>query len=169
MAIQPTTIHIDTDKGRITARLRGDLTPKTVENFLRYVDEGYDDGLIFHRVIDGFMIQGGGMDESMTPKPTHDPVANEAADGLPNRAGTLAMARTADPDSATSQFFINLVDNDFLNFRDPSPQNIGYCAFGEVTAGMDVVKAIGGVRTGRKGHYDDVPVEPVHIRSIRRA
>ncbi|NLF30698.1 MAG: peptidyl-prolyl cis-trans isomerase [Planctomycetes bacterium] len=164
-----TTIHIDTDKGRITAELRGDLTPRTVENFLRYVDEGYYDGLIFHRVIDGFMIQGGGMDETMASKPTHEPIANEAADGLPNRTGTLAMARTPDPDSATSQFFINLVDNDFLNFRDPSPQGIGYCAFGEVADGLDVVKAIGSVRTGRKGHYDDVPIEPVRIRSIRRA
>ncbi len=169
MATQPTTVHIETDKGRITVQLRGDLAPKTVENFLRYVDEDYYDGLIFHRVIDGFMIQGGGMDASMTSKPTHEPVANEAADGLPNRTGTLAMARTADPDSATSQFFINLTDNDFLNFRDPSPSNIGYCAFGEVTDGMEVVKAIGSVRTGKKGHYDDVPIEPIHITSIRRA
>ena len=139
--------------------------PVSVENFLRYVDEGFFDGTVFHRVIAGFMIQGGGLTADMKDKKGHDPIKNEATNGLKNKRGTLAMARTNDINSATSQFFINLVDNDFL---DNKAGNYGYAVFGRVDSGMEVVDAIAAVKTGNKGRYQDVPTETVTIESARR-
>ena len=161
-------IVIDTSMGTIKAELWADKAPVTVDNILRYVDEGHYDGLIFHRVMSGFMIQGGGMDAEMKEKPTHELIKNEAAAELKNDRGTLAMARTSVVDSASSQFFINLADNDFLNHADETPRGFGYCAFGNVTEGMTVVDAIGQVKTTSRAGHDDVPVTPVVIRSIRR-
>ena len=161
-------VEIQTSKGVITAELWPDKAPKTVENFLAYVDDGYFDGLVFHRVIEGFMIQGGGMTADMKQKATKPPVRNEARSDTPNERGTLAMARTSEVHSATGQFFINHADNDFLNHRDNSPSGFGYCVFGKVTDGMDVVDAIANVETTRKGPYDDVPAQPVTIESITR-
>jgi cyclophilin family peptidyl-prolyl cis-trans isomerase len=161
-------VVIETSMGIIEAELWADKAPLTVENFLRYVDEGFYDGLIFHRVIDGFMIQGGGMTADLKSKATHEQIKNEAKAELKNLRGTLAMARTNDVNSATAQFFINLADNDFLNHTGEGPREFGYCAFGKVTAGMDVVAKIGKVKTGTRGHYDDVPVAPVEIKSVRR-
>ena len=132
-------------------------------NFLAYVESGHYDGTVFHRVINGFMIQGGGMSVGMQEKSTNAAIENEAANGLKNERGTIAMARTADPHSATAQFFINLADNDFLNHRAPSGQGWGYCVFGRVVDGMDVVDQIKGVKTGNKGFHQDVPVEDVVI------
>jgi len=140
--------------------------PVSSKNFLRYVDEGYFDGTVFHRVIPGFMIQGGGFTADMKQKPTHEAITNEAANGLRNRRGTLAMARTNDLHSATAQFFVNLVDNAFLDHR---PGNFGYAVFGRVTDGMDVVDKIAAVKTGRRGGHDDVPAEAVVIKAARRA
>ncbi len=162
-------VIIETSLGKMTAELYEDKAPLTVTNFLSYVDSGFYDGTIFHRVIKGFMIQGGGFDETMTQKPTKAPVKNEAANGLKNERGTLAMARTMVVDSATSQFFINHKDNAFLDFRAPTPQGYGYAVFGKVTEGLEVLDAIAGVKTGRVGYYDDVPVEPVKIVSVKRA
>ena len=162
------TVVIDTSMGTITAELWADRAPKTVANMLAYIDDEFYDGLIFHRVISDFMIQGGGMDAEMKPKATRAPVVNEASAELRNDRGTLAMARTGDVNSATAQFFINLVDNGFLNHRDETAQGFGYCAFGEVTDGLEVVDEIGSVATGRSGFHDDVPIEPVTINSIRR-
>ena len=155
--------------GTITAELWADRAPKTVANMLAYIDDQFYDGLIFHRVISDFMIQGGGMDADMKQKTTRAPLVNEASAELRNDRGTLAMARTSDVNSATAQFFINLVDNGFLNHRDETAQGFGYCAFGCVTEGLDVVDRIGSVATGRGGGHDDVPIEPVVINSIRRA
>lgn len=169
MAEQNPKVTIDTSQGVMSAELWPEKAPKTVENFLRYVDEGFYDGLIFHRVIPGFMIQGGGFTPEMRQPRTHEPIVNEASADAPNQAGALAMARTSEVNSATAQFFVNLVDNDFLNHRDETPQGFGYCAFGMVTGGFDVVETIGGVTTGRQGPYEDVPVEPVVINSIKRA
>jgi peptidyl-prolyl cis-trans isomerase B (cyclophilin B) len=164
-----TRIVFETSKGTITAELWADKSPKTVENFLAYVDAGFFDGLIFHRVIPGFMVQGGGMNADMQQKAGNAPIENEAAADVKNDRGTLAMARTNDPHSATSQFFINLVDNDFLNFSSATMQGYGYCAFGKVTDGMDVVDAIAQVPTGNVGMHGDVPLEPVTITSVKRA
>jgi peptidyl-prolyl cis-trans isomerase B (cyclophilin B) len=150
----------------MTIELNADAAPVSVKNFLEYAQNGYYDGTIFHRVIKDFMVQGGGMDKELKPKPNNDPIINEAANGLKNDRGTLAMARTADPDSATSQFFINHADNDFLNYTGPSPDKIGYAVFGRVTEGMDVVDAIAEVKTTSQGYYDDVPAEPVEILSV---
>ncbi len=161
-------VIIDTSMGTVAAELWADRAPKTVANMLAYIDDEFFDGLIFHRVISDFMIQGGGMDAGMNKKATRAPLVNEASAGLRNDRGTLAMARTSDVNSATAQFFINLVDNAFLNHRDETAQGFGYCAFGCVTEGLDVVDRIGSVATGRSGSYDDVPVEPVVINSIRR-
>ena len=161
-------VTIETSMGAIRAELWGDRAPETVANFLRYVDERHYDGLIFHRVMDGFMIQGGGMTPDLREKATHAPIRNEASAGLRNLRGTLAMARTNLIHSATSQFFINLVDNGFLNHRDTTPDGFGYCAFGKVIGGMDVVDRIGKVRTRTVGRQEHVPIEPVIIRSIRR-
>ncbi|HME73680.1 MAG TPA: peptidylprolyl isomerase [Myxococcota bacterium] len=150
-----------TSLGDITLELDPEKAPITVENFLTYVDAGFYDGTVFHRVIPNFMIQGGGMTPNLSPKPTRAAIKNEAENGLKNDAGTIAMARTSLPDSATAQFFINLKDNDFLNH---GARDFGYAVFGHVTHGMDVVKKIGAVRTGP----NDVPVEPVLIKSAKR-
>ncbi len=163
------TIVMDTTMGTITAELWLDRSPLTVENFLQYVDDGHYDGVIFHRVIPSFMIQGGGFDARMNEKPTRDPIRNEASAEARNDCGTLAMARTNEVHSATAQFFINHADNDFLNHTNETPEGFGYCAFGKVADGMDVVDAIAKVKTHSAGHHDDVPVEPVIINSIRRA
>jgi len=161
-------VVIETSMGTIQVELFADAAPRSVENFLQYMDEKFFDYTIFHRVMAGFMIQGGGFDPDMKQKPTHAPVVNEAGNGLKNVTGTLAMARTSDVNSATAQFFINVVDNDMLDHRDTSPQGFGYAVFGKVVEGMDVVNAIKGVRTHTVGHFENVPREPVIIKSIRR-
>lgn len=161
-------VSLETSKGTITLQLDADKAPLTVANFLRYVEEGLYDGTIFHRVIPGFMIQGGGFTPEMDPKPTGDPIANEAANGLRNKRGTVAMARTSEPHSATAQFFINHRNNDFLDHHDTSAERFGYCVFGRVTEGMDVVDAIAEVQTGSSGVHDDVPVEPVVLQKATR-
>ncbi|WP_370241532.1 peptidylprolyl isomerase [Marisediminitalea sp.] len=158
-------VTLKTNHGDITLELFADKAPKTVENFLSYVKDGFYDGTIFHRVIDGFMIQGGGMRPDMEQKTTKDPIENEANNGVANAAGTIAMARTNDPHSATAQFFINVKDNDFLNFSSESMNGWGYCVFGKVTAGMDVVEKIKNVKTGNYGYHQDVPVEAVVIEN----
>ena len=157
---------VETSMGSITLELDDAKAPITVANFLDYAKAGHYDGTIFHRVIDGFMIQGGGFTKAMDQKPTKAPIKNEAANGLQNRRGTIAMARTMVVDSATSQFFINLVDNDFLNFRAPTPQFFGYAVFGKVTDGMDVVDKIAKVKTGNSGMHQNVPEEPVVIKKV---
>jgi peptidyl-prolyl cis-trans isomerase B (cyclophilin B) len=159
-----TTVTLHTNHGDIALSLDAEKAPATVANFIDYVKSGHFDGTIFHRVIKGFMIQGGGFTEDMTQKPTNDPVDNEANNGLVNTKGTIAMARTNDPHSATSQFFINVRDNDFLNFTAESGSGWGYCVFGEVTSGIEVVEAIENVSTGNHGFHQDVPVEAVVIQ-----
>ncbi len=154
-------VALETSKGKIVLELDPEKAPKTVENFLGYVESGFYGGTIFHRVIPGFMIQGGGFTADMTQKPTRAAVVNEAATGLTNQRGTISMARTNDPNSATSQFFINTVDNPNLDYR--SAGNPGYTAFGRVVEGMDVVDAIAGVATGNRGMFQNVPTEPVVI------
>ena len=155
------SILLTTNHGQITLELDADKAPKTVENFLSYVKSGHYDGTIFHRVIDGFMIQGGGFSPDMRQKPTEDPVENEANNGLTNDRYTIAMARTSDPHSASAQFFINVSDNDFLNY--PGSDGWGYCVFGKVTSGTEVVDKIGKVDTGRRSMFSDVPSEDVVI------
>ena len=157
---------IETSMGSITVELDDAKAPVTVKNFLDYAASGHYDGTIFHRVIDGFMIQGGGFTKAMDQKPTKAPIKNEASNGLANKRGTIAMARTMVVDSATSQFFINLVDNDFLNFRAPTPQYYGYAVFGKVTDGMDVVDRIAKVKTGCFGPHQNVPEQPVTIKGV---
>jgi len=157
---------IETSMGTISLELDASKAPATVANFAQYAKDAFYDGTIFHRVIDGFMIQGGGFTRDMDQKETRAAIAIESMNGLKNDRGTIAMARTMDPNSATSQFFINLVDNDFLNFQSPTPQGYGYAVFGRVTDGMDVVDAIAKVRTGDVGYYQNVPVETVTIRKI---
>jgi peptidyl-prolyl cis-trans isomerase B (cyclophilin B) len=157
------TVTLETNKGNIVIELYADKAPKTVANFLQYAEDGFYDGTIFHRVIPNFMIQGGGFTEDMTQKDTRGEIENEANNGLPNVTGSIAMARTPNPHSATAQFFINVKDNDFLNFSSETQQGWGYCVFGQVVEGMDVVKQIEGVKTGRAGMHQDVPVEPVII------
>ncbi|MDA3895778.1 MAG: peptidylprolyl isomerase [Desulfobacteraceae bacterium] len=159
-------VILETNMGNITLSLFQDEAPVTVTNFLRYVDEGFYDSTIFHRVVAGFVIQGGGMDVQMNSKPTHAPIVNEASNGLFNDAYTIAMARTTDPDSATSQFFINLVDNNALNHSDTSD---GYAVFGEVIEGKDVVDAIGAVSTTTSGVYSNVPVNTITIQKAVRS
>lgn len=159
-------ILMKTSKGDIRLTLDEQNTPETVANFLSYVRSGFYNDTIFHRVIDGFMIQGGGLNAQMESKPTNAPVKNEAKSGKPNKRGTIAMARTNDPHSATSQFFINVSDNAFLNFTGEHPQGYGYCVFGEVTEGMDVVDHIVKAKTGQKNGHGDVPVEVISIHSI---
>lgn len=161
-------VIIKTSKGDIRLKLFADKAPISVENFLKYVDSGHYEGTIFHRVIGHFMIQGGGFTSDMQQKPTMGPIKNEAQNGLSNKRGTIAMARTAVIDSATSQFFINVVDNNGLDFRSPDMQGFGYCVFGEVIEGMDVVDAIRSVPTGRVGPYSDVPLEPIEIIQVVR-
>ena len=163
-----TTVVMETSMGNIEIEVDGEKAPISAKNFLQYVDDKFYDGLIFHRVIKNFMIQGGGFDEKMTQKKTREQIKNEAGNGLKNVKGTLAMARTNVVDSATAQFFINVVDNDFLNHRDESSQGYGYAVFGKVTSGMDVVEKIRAVPTGVKSGMDDVPTTPVVIKSIKR-
>ena len=156
-------IKLETSMGDLFLELDDEKAPKTVANFLQYVQEGHYDGTIFHRVIDGFMIQGGGMTSDMVEKPTRDPIENEADNGLPNDTYTIAMARTMQPHSATSQFFINVKKNTFLNHRSKTPDGWGYTVFGKVVKGQGVVNQIKSVKTGRVGMHDDVPMEPVTI------
>lgn len=158
-----TKVKLTTGMGDIELELFDKETPVTVRNFLDYVKSGHYNGTIFHRVIDGFMIQGGGMDADMNELDTEPPIKNEAHIAPSNKRGTIAMARTNVVDSATAQFFINLVDNDFLDHKSKSPSGYGYCVFGKVTKGMNVVDKIGKVETGPYGYHDDVPVEPVVI------
>ncbi|BDM65053.1 peptidyl-prolyl cis-trans isomerase [Shewanella sp. NFH-SH190041] len=159
-------ITLHTNHGDIKLQMFADKAPETVANFVQYAKDGFFNGTIFHRVIDGFMIQGGGFDEKMVQKPTRAAIKNEANNGLSNKAGTIAMARTSDPHSATGQFFINVNDNTFLDFRAESMQGWGYCVFGEVVEGMDVVNAIKGVNTRNHGMHQDVPVDNVVIQSV---
>ena len=165
MVDMPPVVELETNMGAIVIELNEEEAPKTVENFLNYVKSGQYDGTIFHRIIDGFMIQGGGMDAEMNEKPTNAPIENEADNGLKNDKGTIAMARTQDPHSATSQFFINVKDNDFLNHTCKNMQGWGYTVFGKVTSGMDVIEKMRSVPTGRFGMHADVPKEPVVINS----
>ena len=161
-------IVLDTSKGKIVLELYPDNAPETVKNFLAYVDAKFYDGMIFHRVIPNFMIQGGGFTADMKRKTTRAPIKNEADTGLKNMRGTIAMARTGDPHSATAQFFINSKNNDFLNYRSKTQQGWGYAAFGKVVDGLKIVDAISAVQTTTRGHYRDVPVEPVVINSATR-
>ncbi|BAV11587.1 cyclophilin [Moraxella osloensis] len=156
-------VELETTMGNIVIELNQEKAPNTVANFLEYVKSGHYDGTIFHRVIDGFMIQGGGMDANMKEKSTNAPIQNEADNGLKNEVGTIAMARTSDPHSATAQFFINVKDNSFLNFSGKNPQGWGYAVFGKVIEGMDIVNKIKGVPTGKYGFHADVPTTPVVI------
>jgi peptidyl-prolyl cis-trans isomerase B (cyclophilin B) len=156
-------IKLHTSLGIIEIELDAEKAPATAANFEQYVRDGHYDNTIFHRVIDGFMIQGGGYQPGLKEKPTREPIANEAANGLKNRRGTIAMARTGDPHSATAQFFINVADNDFLDFKAPMGNGWGYCVFGRVVGGMDVIDKIRGVRTGSRGMHQDVPAEDVRV------
>lgn len=159
-------IRLQTNHGTITVELFEDKAPETTANFLRYAKEGFYDGTIFHRVINGFMIQGGGMEPGMKEKPTHAPIRNEADNGLSNERGTLAMARTPDPHSASSQFFINVSDNTFLDFKAATPEGYGYCVFGKVVDGMDVVEKIKEQPTTTRGWHQDVPEEDIVIEHV---
>ncbi|MFC1589672.1 peptidylprolyl isomerase [Pseudomonadota bacterium] len=163
------TVILETSKGNITIELNEEKAPATVANFMKYVDEEFYNGTIFHRVIPNFMIQGGGFMPGMVQKMTENPVDNEANNGLANVRGSIAMARTNDPHSATSQFFINHKDNDFLNHTAPTGQGWGYCVFGMVTDGMDVVDAIAGVATANEGGHGDVPTETITIDKVTEA
>ncbi|HXD06279.1 MAG TPA: peptidylprolyl isomerase [Burkholderiaceae bacterium] len=157
------TVELQTNQGSIRLELDDAKAPETVSNFIKYVEAGHYDGTVFHRVIKGFMIQGGGFEGGMKQKPTNAPVKNEAANGLKNAKYTVAMARTSDPHSATAQFFINTNDNEFLNFKSESPQGWGYAVFGKVVSGNEVIDAIEKTRTGKRGFHDDVPLEDVVI------
>lgn len=159
-------ITLQTNYGKIIVELDFEKAPVSAANFEKYAKEGFYDGTIFHRVIDGFMVQGGGFDENFEQKTTHDPIVNEADNGLKNEVGTLAMARTNDPHSATAQFFINVKDNQFLNHVSKTSQGWGYCVFGKVTEGMDVVNKIKSVKTTSKNFHQDVPVDPVVILKV---
>ena len=163
-----TNVVVETSLGTINVELDGDKAPITVQNFLGYVDDGFFGGTIFHRVIPDFMIQGGGMEPGLKEKQTKNAIKNESSNGLTNKRGTLAMARTSAPDSATAQFFINLKDNAFLD-KAQARDGVGYAVFGKVIDGMDVVDKIAGVSTGRRGPHGDVPIDDVVIKSIRRA
>ncbi|EXH91653.1 peptidylprolyl isomerase [Acinetobacter baumannii] len=160
-------VELNTNKGRIVLELNTEKAPKTAANFLEYVRDGFYDGVIFHRVIDSFMIQGGGFDENFKEKATRDAIENEADNGLSNDVGTIAMARTQAPHSASAQFFINVKNNSFLNHTSKTAQGWGYAVFGKVVEGMDVVEAIKGVRTGNRGYHADVPLENVVIESAK--
>ena len=162
-------VKLHTTLGTITLELDAERAPETTRNFLQYVRDGHYDNTVFHRVIDGFMIQGGGFEPGMRQKPARTPIGNEAKNGLKNARGTVAMARTGDPNSATAQFFINVADNAVLNHTAPTPQGWGYCVFGRVVEGMDVVDKIKGVRTGSSGVHKDVPVEDVLIERAEAA
>jgi cyclophilin family peptidyl-prolyl cis-trans isomerase len=168
VAANPSVV-VKTSMGSFKIELWPDKAPETVKNFLKYVDDGFYAGTIFHRVIDGFMVQGGGLDQEMSKKATRAPIVNEAGNKLKNLVGTVAMARTGEPNSATAQFFVNVKDNAFLDYRDTSREGIGYCVFGKVVEGMDVVDKIKVVPTGTKAGMRDVPLTPVVIESITRA
>ncbi len=160
-------VHMKTNYGTIVLELYPAKAPKTVANFLQYVHEGFYDGTVFHRVIDNFVIQGGGFGPGMTQKVTRAPVENEANNGLRNSRGTIAMARTSDPHSATSQFFFNIVDNDFLNYTAPTPAGWGYCVFGKIVDGLHVLDQMKGIPTGSKLGHKDVPLSDVIIEQVR--
>jgi peptidyl-prolyl cis-trans isomerase B (cyclophilin B) len=164
-----TQVILKSTLGEIHIALDEEKAPKTVANFLSYVAKNHYNGTVFHRVIDNFMIQGGGMNENLEPKPTDSPIENEADNGLLNTLGTIAMARTQDPHSASCQFFINVADNSFLNHTAKTPDGWGYAVFGKVTAGLDVVQKIAKVETGMQGPYQDVPKEPIFIESLTTA
>jgi peptidyl-prolyl cis-trans isomerase B (cyclophilin B) len=165
-----TEVVVETSVGSFTIALDAEKAPKTVANFLEYVDSGHYAGTVFHRVIDGFMVQGGGYDEKLEKKPTKAPVENEAHNGLKNTRGTVAMARTSDPHSATAQFFVNVADSAFLDHKAKSGSDWGYCVFGKVTSGMDVVDKIKNVETGSKGPFaKDAPADNIVIKSVKRA
>ena len=166
-AIAAPSVEFQTSQGNFTVELYPEKAPKTVANFLQYVKDGFYENTIFHRVINHFMIQGGGFERDLSEKSTRAPIANEASNGLLNELGTIAMARTADPDSATAQFFVNLTDNQFLNYVSPDPDQIGYCVFGKVTSGIEVVQKIGLVQTNTVGRNSDVPVKPIIIKSVK--
>jgi len=159
-------VEMTTNKGLIEITLDSAKAPKTVANFVAYAKAGFYNGTVFHRIIDGFMIQGGGFDTKLSQKQTRPPIANEAANGLKNSIGTIAMARTSDPNSATAQFFINVANNEFLDYKNSSPQGIGYAVFGKVTRGMDVVNRIAKTHTGSMNGMDDVPFEPIVIQNV---
>ncbi len=161
------SVVFETSQGNFTVELYPEKAPNTVANFLQYVKDGFYENTIFHRVINRFMIQGGGFERDMTEKNTRAPIVNESNNGLLNELGTIAMARTMDPDSATAQFFVNLADNQFLNYTSPDPEQIGYCVFGKVTSGLDVVQKIGVVQTTFIGRNADVPVKPITIKSVK--
>lgn len=162
-------VVISTSKGDIHLKLHSEETPITTENFLKYVRSGFYNDTIFHRVIDNFMIQGGGLKADMEQKTPEEPIKNEAKGAKPNKRGTIAMARTMDPHSATAQFFINVADNGFLNYTGDHTQGFGYCVFGEVVEGMDVVDAIAKVKTGQRMGHGDVPLEEVSILEVKEA
>ncbi|MBP3731341.1 MAG: peptidyl-prolyl cis-trans isomerase [Mailhella sp.] len=161
-------VLMETSSGDILIELFADKAPETVANFLRYVDEGFYSNTIFHRVIKDFMIQGGGLGVRMDEKPTHEPIKNEAGNGLSNKRGTVAMARTAEPHSAAAQFFINLVDNEDLDHTDDTPEGFGYCVFGRVEDGMDVVDKIGRLKVKPQGDHEAVPLDMVVITGVSR-
>ena len=160
-------IEMVTDMGTVKIELYADKAPKTVENFLQYARDKFYDGTVFHRVIPGFMVQGGGFTPDMEQRKTRDPIANEAQNGLKNETGTLAMARTSNPHSATAQFFINVANNDFLNFTGPTQQGFGYAVFARVTEGMDVINKIVATPTGNRSGHQNVPLKPIVIKSVR--
>lgn len=161
------SVEFQTSHGNFTIELYPDKAPKTVANFLQYVKDGFYEKTIFHRVINRFMVQGGGFERDLTEKNTREPIVNESNNGLLNEVGTVAMARTMDPDSATAQFFVNLNDNQFLNYQTPDSELIGYCVFGKVTSGMDVIQKIGLTATGNMGRHTDVPIKPIVIKSAK--
>ncbi len=159
-------VEFRTSAGNFTLELYADKAPKTVANFMQYVKEGHYKGTIFHRVMDGFMVQGGGFDRNMREKPTRPSIDNEAGNGLRNDVGTVAMARTNAPHSASAQFFINVVNNDALNFREPTPSGYGYAVFGKVTRGLDVVMKMTKLATGNAGQHQNVPLKPIVIDDV---
>lgn len=166
---KPSMVTLHTNHGNISLELNAEKAPNTVKNFLDYVNSGFYNGTIFHRVIDGFMIQGGGFESGMKQKAVKAAIQNEATNGLKNDNYTIAMARTGDPHSATAQFFINVKDNNFLNYTAPNPQGYGYCVFGKVVAGMEVVDAVRKVKTGNRNGFQDVPLEDVIITKAEAA
>ncbi len=161
------SVEFETSQGNFTVELYPEKAPKTVANFLQYVKDGFYENTIFHRVINRFMIQGGGFERDLTEKNTREPIVNESNNGLLNEPGTIAMARTADPNSATAQFFVNLADNQFLNYASPDPEQIGYCVFGKVTSGFEVVQKIGLSPTTSVGRNADVPIKAITIKSVK--
>jgi cyclophilin family peptidyl-prolyl cis-trans isomerase len=167
-AVENPQIILETSSGKIILELYPDRAPETVKNFIAYIDSEFYNDTVFHRVIPNFMIQGGGLNAEMKSKATQMPIKNEADNGLENDRGTIAMARTADPDSATAQFFINIANNEFLNHKSKDSRGWGYAVFGRVLEGMDVVDAIAGVKTGTRGAYRDVPIQPIVIRKAQR-